>query len=193
MKVVFASHNQGKVNEVVKLLQMPNLEVLSLDEAGLSDFEVEETGETFADNALLKAQAVGEKTQLPAIADDSGLVVNALGGRPGVYSARLISGSDADRCQEVLRLMTDQLDRTAKFVTSVCWYNPETPEQEFFEGEVSGRIAAAAAGSSGFGYDPIFIPDGYTETFAQLGLEVKNQLSHRARAIAKLKVFLNDR
>lgn len=191
--MIFASHNQGKVGEVAELLQVPQLELLSLDEVGLADFEVEETGTTFEENALLKAQTVAEKTKLPTIADDSGLVVDALNGAPGVYSARFVSGSDTDRNQEVLKRLQNVSSRKAHFISVFCWYDPATQEKRFFEGRVDGQIAQTAQGSLGFGYDPIFIPEGYSQSFAQLGPEVKNKLSHRARAVEQLKEFFYDR
>lgn len=192
MKLVFASHNQGKVDEVAALLQLPSIEVLSLDEVGLGEFEIEETGSTFSENALLKAQTVAEKTNTLTLADDSGLEVTVLDGKPGVYSARFISGTDLDRCNEILRLLKDEQDRKARFISVLCLYNPVSQEKLFFEGTVEGVIGAEVKGSSGFGYDPIFIPTGYTETFAQLGSSVKNKLSHRARALEKVKAFFHE-
>lgn len=191
MKIVVATHNAGKLKEIQEILQLPDLELVTLDQVGLADLEIPETGQTFAENAELKAVAVAEKTGLPTIADDSGLSIDCLNGQPGVYSARFAPGSDGDRCQKVLSLLDNEKNRTAKFVCTVCFVNAD--KKEFFTGEVVGTIGFSLRGEQGFGYDPIFIPNGYQQTFGELGKDIKNTLSHRAEALLQLKRFLHAR
>ena len=191
MRLVLATYNQGKLQEFRQLLADLNLEVVSCADLQPPVPDVEETGTTFAENALLKAQAVTDQTGELALADDSGFVVDFLNDAPGVYSKRFAPGSDADRNAAVLA----QLDgvpvtqRRAAFVAVLCVTQPDR-EPVYFEGRVAGSVAEASRGDQGFGYDPIFIPDGYTQTFAELGADVKNRISHRARAIEKLREYL---
>jgi XTP/dITP diphosphohydrolase len=191
MRLVIATHNQGKLLEFKALLSELSVEVLGCGELPQPCKDVEETGTTFAENALLKAQAVFDQTGLPAVADDSGLMVDFLGGAPGVYSKRFAPGSDADRNQvmleKLLGVATEQ--RGAAFVSVLCLVQPDKPPQ-FFEGKVEGSIAQEPRGEFGFGYDPLFIPIGFQETFGKLGQEVKNTISHRARALEKLRDYL---
>lgn len=190
-ELVLATNNANKLREIQAQLALPSVRVLSPREAGVpADFDVEETGETFTENALLKAKAFAAIAHAPVVADDSGLMVHALNGEPGVHSKRWIPGSDHDRNMHLLEKLKDQSDREAEFITVLALYLPDTDTAHFFEGRVSGKIGAEERGNAGFGYDPLFIPDGYTQTFAELGEEVKNTLSHRARAVQKLKVFL---
>lgn len=196
MQILLATTNEGKVRELKKLLEGLKVEVLSLRDMSRK-FEVEEDRHTFIENALKKAKEYSLYYNLPAIADDSGLVIDALDGMPGVYSARFYEidfggkvedsskSSDQKNIEKVLRLMEGVKERSAKFVSSVFFYSPEGWGL-FAEGECKGRIAHQPAGNKGFGYDPIFIPDGYTTTMAELELEEKNKISHRGKALSKL-------
>jgi XTP/dITP diphosphohydrolase len=157
-----------------------------------SDFDVEETGMTFEENAILKARAYSEKfPEVFVLADDSGLVVDALDGRPGVYSKRY-GDTDEHRNAKLLSELKDvsNSERTARFVSVIALIGQGV--EEVFEGVVEGAIGFEARGEDGFGYDPVFIPEGYKKTFAELGTEVKNTLSHRARALEKVKKFLEN-
>ncbi len=190
MKLLFATTNQGKLKEALQLLSSTELELLSLDSfKELQSVVVEESGETFEQNALLKAKFYGDSTQILTVAEDAGLVVNALDGRPGVHSARLGSSS-ADRNQRLLEMMKDKDDRFAQFVSVLCLYDPKAQTDQYFKGTINGRITNKIRGSQGFDYDFIFIPEGYDQTFAELGEAVKNQISHRKQAIEKLKTLM---
>lgn len=188
---VLATNNANKLREIQAQLNNSQVTFLSADQAGVpSDFDVDETGLTFAENAELKARAFAAITGKPSVADDSGLVVHSLGGQPGVHSKRWITGSDHDRNLYLLDRLHNQTDRSAEFVTVLALYYPETDQVTLFEGKVAGTISTAERGDQGFGYDPVFIPAGYQQTFAELGEDVKNTLSHRFRAVEKLKEFL---
>lgn len=192
MKIIVATQNPGKVVEIKAALGGIDVELVMPSEVGLTDFDVEETGETFADNARLKAEAFSRESSLPALADDSGLMVRALGGAPGVYSKRLVSGTDHDRNLRLLELMNEAQDRYAEFITVLCLFDAAKADHqaEYFEGRVTGRIGFEERGTAGFGYDPLFVPDGYDQTFAELGLAAKQELSHRGRALAEFKSYL---
>lgn len=194
MHILFASNNQGKISEFEAILAGTKFELVSTNSEGFAPLDVVESGETFAENALLKAKAYSEKYNLVSLADDSGLEVKALDNKPGVNSNRWFAGSDADRNQELLKLLKNHPDRSARFVTVACLYFPKTQNCHFFEGSVDGIIGdlEKGRGSAGFGYDPIFIPNGFEQTFAELGVEKKNQLSHRARAFAQVRDFLKN-
>ena len=184
MKVVLASHNQKKMVEMKAILSQMGVEVLSQAEVGV-DLEPEETGTTFEENARIKAQAVMQATGLPAIADDSGLMVDALGGDPGVYSARY-SGpglDDTGRWQLLLKNMAGESNRACKFVSVICCAFPDGGEV-MARGECPGILAQGPSGDGGFGYDPIFYLPQLGKTMAQLTPAEKNQISHRARALA---------
>lgn len=182
-KLVLASHNQGKIDELQEMLAPFGVEILSARDLSLPD--VEETGTTFAENAALKAETLSEVSGLPCLADDSGLCVDALGGRPGVFSARYAADNDA-RINKLL----DELkaegnpDWSAHFA---CVLALKIPGQEvrFFEGRAKGRIINERRGSMGFGFDPVFMPDGYDKTFAEMSREEKAAISHRGRALAQ--------
>lgn len=184
MKVVLASHNQKKMVEMKAILSQMGVEVLSQAEAGV-DLEPEETGTTFEENARIKARAVMEATGLPAIADDSGLMVDALGGDPGVYSARYGGPGldDTGRWQLLLKNMAGESNRACKFVSVICCAFPDGGEV-MARGECPGILAQEPSGDGGFGYDPIFYLPQLGKTMAQLTPEEKNQISHRARALA---------
>ena len=184
MKVVLASHNQKKMVEMKAILSQMGVEVLSQAEVGV-DLEPEETGTTFEENARIKAQAVMQATGLPAIADDSGLMVDALGGDPGVSSARYGGPGldDTGRWQLLLKNMAGESNRACKFVSVICCAFPDGGEV-MARGECPGILAQGPSGDGGFGYDPIFYLPQLGKTMAQLTPAEKNQISHRARALA---------
>ena len=172
-KLILASNNAKKLKELKAILSDMDVEILSQREAGCN-FEVDETGTTFAENAYLKAKAVFDATGEATVADDSGLMVDALNGEPGVYSARYAPGghdaSDKKKYMYLLSKLEGVTDRRAKFVSSICCLLPD--------------------GEGGFGYDPVFMPDGYSDSMAVLGSEVKNKISHRAHALEKFRTEL---
>ncbi len=192
MKLVLASKNQKKLVEMNDILSHLGIEVCSETEAGV-DLEVEETGTTFEENSLLKAKAVMEASGLPAIADDSGLCVDCLGGAPGVYSARYGGEglSDEARYQILLENMRGQMTRTAKFVSVItcCFPNGDVLSAR---GECPGTIAYAPMGEGGFGYDPVFFVPELKKTFAQLAADEKNAISHRGKALEAFQVKLGE-
>ncbi len=193
MKLILATGNKGKVREFRAILEPLGYEIVSQGELGL-DLNVEETGETFEENAFLKADAVLKATGHAAVADDSGLCVEALNGAPGVHSARYGGGkawTDQQKYEYLLSQLEGVTDRRAKFVSCIVCLFPDG-RRISVRGECPGRILDAPAGAAGFGYDPIFAPEGYDESFGQLGPEVKNTLSHRARALAALAERLKE-
>lgn len=193
MEVLCATQNPGKLKELRELLAPLAITILTPSDVHLADLDVEETGETFAENAELKAKAFAEASGKVSLADDSGLEVKALDNQPGVHSKR-VGGSDAERIAWVLSRLATKNDRRARFVSVICIHDPKRNQTECFEGTVDGVVAPAPAGDpdQGFGYDPIFIPDGYDQTFAELGQEIKNTLSHRARALVKAQEYLQQ-
>ncbi|MES1203772.1 MAG: RdgB/HAM1 family non-canonical purine NTP pyrophosphatase [Pseudomonadota bacterium] len=184
-RIVVASHNEGKVREIGELLAPLGLEPIS---AGSLDLpEPEETGVTFAENALIKAHAAAQASGLPALADDSGLEVFALGGAPGVYSARW-AGPDRDfelAMAMVQRELNGDKERGARFVCALALVRPGARDL-VCEGEVRGQIVWPPRGKHGFGYDPIFVPEGGAQTFGEMPPAAKHAVSHRARAFARL-------
>ena len=196
MKLVLASKNKKKLVEMNDILSHLGIQVCSEAEAGV-DVEVEETGTTFEENSLLKARAVMEASGLPAIADDSGLCVDALGGAPGVYSARYGGEGldDVGRYRLLLENMRGQMPRTARFVSVItcCFPNGDVLTAR---GECPGTIAFAPMGEGGFGYDPVFFLPPLKKTFAQLSPEEKNAVSHRGKALelfrARLEEYLKE-
>ena len=191
-ELIFASHNRGKIAEIKQMLAPLNIKVLSADEINLPD--VEETGTTFEENAVLKALTIAKLTKKPCLADDSGLCVNALGGRPGVYSARYAPNRDFDKAMDKLLAELEKsgnADRSAYFACVLVLGYPDGTYQSF-EGRVNGKITKQKQGSGGFGFDPLFAPDGYEKTFAELGAEVKNKISHRGRALQKFVSYLHN-
>ena len=183
MKVVLASKNAHKLQELQDILSAQGVEVILESAAGV-DVEVEETGTTFEENSLLKARAVMEASGLPAIADDSGLMVDALNGAPGVYSARYGGPGldDAGRYRLLLENMRGVLDRKCRFVSAITLCMP-SGDIVTARGECPGTLAYAPQGENGFGYDPIFFVPEKKKTFAQLSAEEKNAISHRGRAL----------
>ena len=183
MKFVLASRNAHKLEEMQQILSAQGIEVMLQSDIGL-DLEVEETGETFLENARLKAIAVMQASGLPAIADDSGLCVNCLNGGPGIYSARYGGEglTDKERYELLLELTAGQAQRAARFVSVIVCALPNGDLLEA-EGSCEGKLAYAPRGEGGFGYDPIFFLPTLKKTFAQLTEEEKNQVSHRANAL----------
>ena len=188
MKLILASDNAHKLLEFKKLFEGSDVELMTKKEAGFTD-EVAETGATFAENAYIKAAAVMAATGCAAIADDSGLCVDALDGAPGVYSARYTgdhADSDQDRYRLVLKNLAGREDRTARFVSALCCVFPNGDVLSAM-GTCEGTILTAPRGENGFGYDPIFLPEGYDRSMAELTMEEKNAISHRGRALESFK------
>ena len=189
MRIVFATNNQHKLSEIRQILGS-RVEVLSLKDIGCNA-DIPETGSTLEENALQKAQYVYDHYHIDCFADDTGLEVDALGGAPGVYSARYAGGEGHDSEANMTKLLGElgeNNNRRARFRTVIALI--QQGEVHEFEGIVNGQIIRERRGGEGFGYDPIFQPDGYDQTFAELGLEVKNNISHRARATQKLADYL---
>lgn len=189
-QLIFASHNPGKIAEIKELLAPYGIEVLSAADAGLPD--VEETGKTFEENAYIKARAAAQARHIPCIADDSGLCVDAIGGKPGVYTARYAPNRDFDLgMDKLLKELNDTnpQNRAAHFSCVIVIAYPDGAYKAF-EGRIDGNIATQKTGEAGFGYDPIFIPTGYTRSFAEFSSEEKNKISHRGRALQKFIDFI---
>lgn len=188
MKIVFATNNANKIKEVQRAL--PNIELVGLKDIGCFE-ELAEDQSTLQGNAQQKAQYVFEKYGTPCFADDTGLIIDALNGEPGVYSARY-AGEECDSEKNmdlVLSNLNDNNNRSAHFTTVICLFTKEGPQ--FFEGSVEGSILTARTGQDGFGYDPIFQPTGFDQSFAQMSMDQKNQISHRGIAVRKLVAFLS--
>ena len=184
-KFVLATHNPGKLKEMAEILKKFHVEVVMPSDLGL-DIDVEETGTTFAENAMLKAKAICAASGLPAIADDSGLCVDALNGAPGVYSARYGGEGldDTDRYRLLLSNLRGSTTRAAHFASAIACAFPNGDELTA-EGRCDGAIAFAPMGEGGFGYDPVFLVPEMRKTFAQMTAEEKNSISHRGRAMEK--------
>jgi XTP/dITP diphosphohydrolase len=189
MTLVFATHNQNKFLEV-KALMPDHIELLSLTDIDCHD-EIPETGKTLTENARLKADHVTKNYKLSCFADDTGLLVDALNGAPGIYSARYAGEqkSSEDNMQKLLTALQDKPSRDAYFKTVIALNI--NGKIKLFEGIVKGKIIKEKRGKHGFGYDPIFLPNGHDQTFAELPFEVKNKISHRANAIQALIDYLN--
>jgi XTP/dITP diphosphohydrolase len=188
MELVFASSNQNKVAEIQKLVGN-KIKLLSLKDINCTE-EIEETGSTFRENALIKARYVFEKYKYNCFGDDSGLEVEALNNGPGVYSARYAGEpkNDSNNTQKLLKELNSKTNRAARFKTVIALVIDG--KEQFFEGEIKGKITLQPIGNGGFGYDPVFLPNGYDRTFAQMSLEEKNAISHRALATQKLIQYL---
>ena len=191
MKIVFATNNKHKLEEIKDILGK-DFEIVSLAEIGCHE-DIPETGLTLEENARQKSTYIVEHYNHDCFADDTGLEVDALNGEPGVHSARYAEGTDHDseaNIRKLLSKMSNVKDRTARFCTVISLIINGVEHQ--FEGRVEGRIATEKHGKEGFGYAPTFIPEGYDKSFAELGEEVKNQISHRARAVKKLAEYLSS-
>ena len=215
---ILASQYKKKIKEIRAILEKYGLDVISRDDAGLPKDDIEETGTTFEENSFLKASVIMDMIEAdpalsaylksPVVADDSGLMVDALGGAPGIYSARY-AGEDCNYDANNVKLLSEldgvpEEKRTARFVTVITLIYPDAegaPEAALKQGDryvltakgvCEGHITTETRGEGGFGYDPVFIPEGYTETFAELGTDFKNTISHRARALAELERLLEE-
>jgi XTP/dITP diphosphohydrolase len=189
-KIIFASKNEGKVKEVRHILNGVNAEILSLNDVRFKD-EIHESADTFEGNAKIKAEIIYNKFKLPTIADDSGIVATQLGNEPGIYSARYAGETATDEENNIKlleRLKSFPEPHKGKFICAAVYYFGA----DFIVamGEIAGRIIKESRGTNGFGYDPLFLPDGYDKTTAELPSEVKNKISHRSRAFVQLKKYL---
>lgn len=190
-KLVFATNNAHKLSEV-RAMVGDTFEILSLEDLGCHD-DIPETAETLSGNALMKAEYIAEKFHVDCFADDTGLVVEALGGAPGVHTARYAYPDRHDPVANTKKLLSElegKTDRRAAFITTIALIIGG--QKHLFEGRVDGFIATEERGTEGFGYDPVFIPEDTGKTFAELGVDAKNKISHRARAIGKLCAFLKS-
>jgi XTP/dITP diphosphohydrolase len=189
MELLLGTKNKGKIREIKEIFTLPNVKLLTYEECSFSD--VAEEGSSFEENALLKARQICAETGLPVLAEDSGLEVAALDGRPGVRSSRFAGegSSDEENIAKLLGLLQGVSDRRARFRAVAVLRFPQGKEL-VAEGELRGEIALAPQGESGFGYDPVFIPEGFSQTLAELGPEVKNGISHRRQALERLLAML---
>lgn len=194
MKILVATNNFNKQQEFSQILSGSGVELVFPSAVGLANFEVEEVGQTIEANSALKAREFATKVKLLTVADDSGLEVDFLQGEPGVRSKRFAVGSDEDRCRRILELMATAGsalgERQARFKCVLTVVDPQTKVEKVLTGIFAGSIALQPAGDQGFGYDPIFIPEGEKRTVAELGQAYKNQHSHRAQALKKLAKYL---
>ena len=195
-RIVFATNNQHKLQEIREILS-PEFEIVSLKEIGCHE-DIPETGNTLEENALQKARYISERYHISCFADDTGLEVEALEGAPGVHSARYAEGTDHDseaNMTKLLRELEGKENHQARFRTVIALIElgeDETENVHLFEGIVEGHISTERQGNEGFGYDPIFVPEGYEKSFAALGETIKNHISHRARAVKKLAEYLKQ-
>jgi len=190
MKIVFATNNKNKIKEI-KVLLPPNVNILSLKDINCLE-DIPETADTLHGNAFLKANFVKQNYSYNCFADDTGLFIDALNGEPGIYSARYAGedGNSQKNIAKVLSKLKGVVNRNAHFTTVISLLIND--KKYFFEGSVYGKISETIMGTDGFGYDPVFIPDGYNVSFAQMQLSEKNKISHRAIATKKLIVFFNN-
>ncbi|MEP2024149.1 MAG: non-canonical purine NTP diphosphatase [Reichenbachiella sp.] len=190
MKICFATHNENKLKEINQILR--DFEIVGLNDIGCTE-EIPETGSTLDENSKIKADFVAEKYNIPCFADDTGLEVEVLNGEPGVYSARYAGGERDNQANInlLLKNLETHSNRSARFRTVITLILNGDSHQ--FEGIINGRIIEEFRGEGGFGYDPIFIPDGHEQTFAEMSAEVKNSISHRGRAVAKLVKYLENK
>ncbi|WP_162128151.1 non-canonical purine NTP diphosphatase [Flavobacterium phycosphaerae] len=188
MQLVFASNNKNKIKEI-QLLLTESIQILSLQDIGCSA-DIPETADTIEGNAILKANYVTEKFGYNCFADDSGLEVQALNGEPGVYSARYAGEqkNDNDNMDKLLEALKDKTNRKANFKTVICLNL--NGKQHLFTGIINGKIIEEKTGNNGFGYDPVFVPEGYAKTFAELTITEKSAISHRGLAVKQLVDFL---
>ena len=189
MKILYGTGNKAKVESMRKIIEVHGFdaELFTIKDVGY-DQDVEETGTTFEENAKLKAEALCMMCGLPCLADDSGLCVDALDGRPGVYSARYAPNRDFNEGMKMLLKEMEESGKSTRKAHFSCCMALAYPNEKtmIFEGRVDGKISQTPSGNGGFGYDPIFIPEGFDKTFAELGEDIKNKMSHRSRALEKL-------
>jgi len=190
MKLLIASQNKHKIEEIKQIFDLTDVELLNLEQFNDQD-DVIEDGQTFLDNAILKAKYFAEKYHMPTLSDDSGLVVDALDGMPGIHSKRYSGGNDKDNYLKVLDEMKHVKQRQAYFVTVIAIYFPKG-HIFHFEGRVNGEIAMTPKGENGFGYDPIFYIPSLGKHMAELDASTKNKISHRAQALIKVKEHMNE-
>ena len=188
MKILFASQNQHKIEEVSKLLPS-SISILGLNDLNFKE-DIEESENTIEGNALLKARFVHEKFAIACFADDTGLFIESLNGEPGVYSARWSQNDDrfSSNIEKALTLLKGEKNRKAYFKTVIAYIDDK--EEKLFEGRIDGKIIDHLKGEGGFGYDPIFVPDSYTKSFGEMSSEEKNKISHRALAMQAFNTFL---
>lgn len=193
-QIVLATNNAHKLNEVRQILSPFGIKVYSLNDLNLHPEDVEENAPNYAGNALIKAKSVQKLTNLPIIADDSGLEVEAMDNKPGIHSARYAAecGGHPNAIKKILGIVSSKNNSKARFVCDIIALNIEK-EPLLFEGIADGQIAKAPYGEGGFGYDPIFVPKESNKTFAELDQEIKNKLSHRGRALNKLVEYLQNK
>lgn len=191
--LLLATNNPGKIKEIKQLLFKLPIKIITIQDTSKipNDIEIEETGKTFTQNATIKATTLGNMSNTLTLADDSGLVVDALDGRPGVFSHRY-GKSTKERNAKLLKELSSipTTKRTARFIAAVAVYNPKNKKINIFKGVTKGRISSKPLGTQGFGYDPIFFSKDLNKTFAQATLKEKNAVSHRAKALRKAKDFL---
>lgn len=190
MRLVFATQNNNKAREIQKLVN-DSFEIITLNDLGVTE-EIPETGETLEENARIKARFVFERFGYSCFADDTGLEVESLNGEPGVYSARYAGEAKSDEANmnKLLTKLAPHENRRARFVTYITLILNDT--EHIFEGVLEGKIRKEKTGTNGFGYDPLFMPDGYDVTLAEMSMEQKNKISHRARAFRKMAEFLEE-
>ena len=192
-QLLLATTNIGKRREVSMILRGCSLVLVFPSDIFDQVPKVCESAQTYQENSLIKAKTYANLAQINTLAEDSGLEIMALGGQPGVKSARYCLGSDHDRCQKVLNNLKNVNDRHARFMTTFCYFDYFKQKSRFFVGTLEGSIAHRKLGNTGFGYDPIFIPDGYTQSISQLGLKIKNKISARSQALAKFVKYINPK
>ena len=196
MKLVLATRNQGKVKELTEMLCLETTSKQQIEVISLESYpdapEVIEDGKTYTENAAKKASVIAEYTSHLTLADDAGLEVDALNGAPGINSKRWAGedATDAIRIEKLLQALEGVTDRRARFVAAIAVVHPDSAPETVL-GVCEGHIGHASVGESGFGYDPVFVPDGHDQTFAELGEEIKNQISHRAKALEQAIVLLH--
>ena len=192
-KLILSTGNKHKVDEIKDILKDLNIEVLSKNELDIEEFDVVEDGRTLEENSIKKAKALAEKCEYMVIADDTGLFVNALNGEPGIYASRYAGeeGNDLNNCLKLLDNLKGKEDRSAYFKTVIALIT-EDKRIYTLEGICKGSIVTERRGTGGFGYDPLFMPEDYDGTFSQLGIDIKNKVSHRAKALVQLKNVLKD-
>jgi XTP/dITP diphosphohydrolase len=186
-KILIATHNKGKLAEFATLLQPYGYDVVSAGELSLP--EPDEIGHSFSENARLKARLAAQAANLPALADDSGLCVAAMNGAPGIFSARYANGDYPAAFTKIILACAEKQEFRARYVCALCFAQPDGTTATYI-GQADGMIAKTPSGGMGFGYDPIFIPLGYEKTYAQLGAEHKDKISHRAQAFAQFAMSL---